>query len=379
MPVNRLARSALRALQANINHCRAAQDLLHQHLHELDVDFAMVTEPFGSPNHPRWIQDLDNTTAITWAVTDRTSHEPIVTCWRGHGRVAVKLNNMLLTSCYVSPNSGRARFEHTLADLSRKLRGASLKQQIITGDFNAKSTAWGNRASDLRGRILLRWIQQHDLIILNEGYEPTFVSHNGSSVEDLTLASRGAAQRIGTWRVLTDTETLSDYRYVYFESPIISPNSSRQQLGRRWKVKKLDLTLLRAAAVTSSWQTTGDSFLTDATANVKAKRLRSQYVAICDAAMPRSRPRKRPGSAYWWSDNLALMRKDCIAARRRLHADKRRGRDVTASLEAYRESRNGFRAAIRRAKEQAWEELIDSLNKEPFGRPYRLVLRKLQP
>jgi len=37
------------------------------------------------------------------------------------------------------------------------------------------------------------------------------------------------------------------------------------------------------------------------------------------------------------------------------------------------------RAAIIKAKAQAWQELIDSVNRDPWGLPYKLVLGKLKP
>jgi len=45
----------------------------------------------------------------------------------------------------------------------------------------------------------------------------------------------------------------------------------------------------------------------------------------------------------------------------------------------YREVRHSLGAAIGRSKTRAWEELLASLNEDPWGRPYRMVLKKLRP
>lgn len=44
----------------------------------------------------------------------------------------------------------------------------------------------------------------------------------------------------------------------------------------------------------------------------------------------------------------------------------------------YRSARDALRAAIGSAKSEAWKELFSQLDRDPWGRPYRLVLNKLK-
>lgn len=53
-----------RFLQANINHCAGAQDLLLQSMAEWLIDIAVVWEPYLVPENPRWITDLDESVVI---------------------------------------------------------------------------------------------------------------------------------------------------------------------------------------------------------------------------------------------------------------------------------------------------------------------------
>jgi hypothetical protein len=46
---------------------------------------------------------------------------------------------------------------------------------------------------------------------------------------------------------------------------------------------------------------------------------------------------------------------------------------------AYREARSPLQQAIKEAKRRAWDELLATLDSDPWGRPYRLVLNKLRP
>ena len=46
--------------------------------------------------------------------------------------------------------------------------------------------------------------------------------------------------------------------------------------------------------------------------------------------------------------------------------------------ESYREARGLLSRAIRRAKMEAWGELLRSLDGDPWGRPYKIVMNRLR-
>lgn len=87
---------------------------------------------------------------------------------------------------------------------------------------------------------------------------------------------------------------------------------------------------------------------------------------------------------YWWTEDIAEVRTTANAARRRLlRARKRlRGGAETEETErlrrAHKESKNALRKRIRRAKHEAWVELVRSVEQDPWGRPYRAVLGPLR-
>ncbi|KAG5324171.1 GVQW3 protein, partial [Acromyrmex heyeri] len=49
------------------------------------------------------------------------------------------------------------------------------------------------------------------------------------------------------------------------------------------------------------------------------------------------------------------------------------------AAEELRAARSALRVAIRRAKADAWSELLSSLDRDPWGRPYRIAAKKLRP
>ncbi|KMQ92346.1 reverse transcriptase [Lasius niger] len=102
----------------------------------------------------------------------------------------------------------------------------------------------------------------------------------------------------------------------------------------------------------------------------------------CDAASSRIGPRKPRRQSYWWQDSVATLRSRCTHARRLWQRAKRRRRrdqeEINDLGEDYRLKRKALRKEIARLKSLAWQELIDSIDNDPWGLPYRLVIKKLK-
>lgn len=100
--------------------------------------------------------------------------------------------------------------------------------------------------------------------------------------------------------------------------------------------------------------------------------------AACDASMPRSVLRP-PKKAYWWSEDIAEQRRKLMRSKRRI--SKLRGGNgspIEDKWKEYRSLRDELRRMIRAAKARSWGELLSFLDKDPWGRPYKMVLGKLK-
>jgi hypothetical protein len=114
-----------------------------------------------------------------------------------------------------------------------------------------------------------------------------------------------------------------------------------------------------------------------------AIRLRRDMHAICDSCMPQSGAPRRDGTVYWWSEEIARFREARIRAPR-LYTRSRRKRRVNEATVVrlygtYRGAQMPLQGAIKEAKRRAWDELLATLDSDPWGRPYRMVLNKLHP
>lgn len=89
------------------------------------------------------------------------------------------------------------------------------------------------------------------------------------------------------------------------------------------------------------------------------------------------------GSAYWWSAEISPMRMIVAKLRRPdLRARRRRRATVEEIDGARRECGAAIKAlsdAIADAKGRARRELNTGLDREPWGRPYKMVLGNLRP
>jgi hypothetical protein len=350
----------IRILQTNLNRCRLAQDLLEQTAREKRVDVLVVSEPNKSCL-PKWYADVRSDSAIHL----RNSRTATSTS-RGEGWVRVKVALYTIYSCYFSPNRSDDEYAKFLSDLETDIR-AQRGNIIVAGDFNAKSTAWGCPKTSKRGAMLEETMATCHLHCANEGRAPTFLREHTQqgSIIDITLADESSLSKVMNWRVLQD-HTHSDHRYITYELRDEQTTRSAKQ-GKGWCVRKMD----EEALLTTFALNIGRTEELDAIRTVE--RTSAALRAACNASMPRRRQNIKT-AAHWWNDEIADLRKRCVTSRRWLQ--RTRGRDPNAAA-SYRETKILLSNAIRESKKRCWEELVATVDEDPWGLPYRLVRKKL--
>ncbi|KMQ86989.1 reverse transcriptase, partial [Lasius niger] len=255
---------------------------------------------------------------------------------------------------------------------------------LVAGDLNAKSVVWGSPATNARGEVLEEWAAELGLLVLNRGSVHTCVRHNGGSIVDITLGTPPVARMVFGWRVMAGSETLSDHRYIRMDvSDPSAGNQPRPQnrsdtpLPPRWALKRLDKDTLMAAAVAKAWESPAPG---PCDVDGEAAWFREAMTQISDVAMPRTRASPSRKSVYWWTQDIAQLRVDCVRMRHWYTRCRRRHTVAEAATlyETYREAKKSLQRAIRRAKTKAWDELLETLDDDPWGRPYLIVRKKLQ-
>lgn len=86
----------------------------------------------------------------------------------------------------------------------------------LCGDFNARSSFWGDSVCNKRGELLEEWATGLDFRLCNEGAQFTCVRPQGSFIVDTIWISPSGVDRVDSWHVVTGMKTLSDHRYIFF-------------------------------------------------------------------------------------------------------------------------------------------------------------------
>lgn len=366
----------MKVLQCNLNNSRAARDIMSQFISEEKIDMCIISEPGRIlSDSPLWFLSLDGKAAIYFRGDYAAPNLTLVR--RGRHFVAVKCGEVVLAACYISPNIPVGTYLEALDELEELVRSCG-SHVVVAGDFNARSPSWDSGRSNRRGELLEHWAVSCDLLLVNEGFVSTCIRPQGESVIDLTWCSADSIEMIHDWGVLRDSETLSDHAYISFEIDLSS--SSRRPVGNnnlnyiRWNTSKFDIDKFKESlSVSLAWGPEEDL-----TALKLASWIESTMTAACDAASPRVRAGHSRRSCHWWNDDIARLRSECVAARRRLTRARRgNGEDRCSKLE-YRVARAKLRDAIKIAKAKSWDELVRSVDENPWGLPYKLVLGKLR-
>uniref|UniRef100_A0A2A4JGE3 CCHC-type domain-containing protein n=1 Tax=Heliothis virescens TaxID=7102 RepID=A0A2A4JGE3_HELVI len=304
----------------------------------LAAEGTVVAEPYSVPGS--WLGDENGLVALL--TRSSTDSPPLSLLERGPGYVAAAWGDMALIGVYFSPNRPLSDFENFLEVLAM-----------------------------VAGRVAQRRV----------GTVYTCVRREGGSIVDLAFASPSLAACVVDWRVEL-AETLSDHRYVRFDISTQGAQGARtgQSHFPRWALTRLDREAATEAAFVQDWLSPPvDVQDVDAT----AVQLRESLTEVCNSCMPRSHRPPPRRAVYWWTEELVVLRAVCVAARRAYTRSRRRRlRDLDNEdrlYAAYIEAKATLTARMGAAQDHARAEMLESLDTDPFGRPYKAARNKLRP
>lgn len=338
-----------------------------------NTDIILVSEPNRKLGEQldSWYIDVGGRAAI--AITGNVSIEVIGPpelgfCW-------LQIQGIRVYSCYWSPNLARTEYSDFLSRLEFSVRGSKVPT-LVAGDFNAHSPTWGSNFEDTEGRMVNDTMSSLDLHLCNHGEAPTFTRGLSASHIDLTFATKDLFNRLHDLSVLNE-ETLSLHHYISFNIKNESlrnysaetPNISKYA---KWSWRKLDSTKLQEYLDSTS------AIPTDTAISV-ANDLTRLLEEACNECMPKGSYKGRKKPAYWWTQEIATLRKQCLRARRGLKRTRRKDGDNRngAEYEEYKEARKKLKTEIMRSKKRSWESLCKQVDNDPWGLPFRLVTKKL--
>nr|XP_012144078.1 PREDICTED: RNA-directed DNA polymerase from mobile element jockey-like [Megachile rotundata] len=376
--------SPVSVLQLNLNNCRLAQDLLWQTAGERCADFVCVCEPYEIRSE--WHVSLDSKCAI-WFRPYSSSDFDVVHCsGRGDGFVIVETRDFCIGSCYLSPNLSFSALDHILTALSSCVLRSS-KPFMLCGDFNARSPAWGSESLDSRGRLLELLFSELGIDPVCSDGGPSFHRGAYSSRIDFAVGSPILLSRLTRSTVFPDF-TGSDHSSLLhnfsFSSPaLVSPSSSSSSSGFPWLPRSgpIDLDVWFESLSSSAFCTRDFSDSSQFFSRAEIDSELSCLQSLFDSSRP-SLPlrRKRRRDAPWWSEELALLRRETRKTsdlyRYTLSRDPALASEL--ALPAYLMPRRTFRSLLCRRKNECFQEMVGEVRSDVWGRPYKTMMKKLR-
>ncbi|KAH8304834.1 hypothetical protein KR059_011219, partial [Drosophila kikkawai] len=287
----------MQLIQLNLNHCRAAHDLLMQTVRDLDADVAVLSEPYKAASTHGWAMDRTGKAAL-WMCGREPAHMSDVRS--ADGFVRGRVGGVWVYSCYLAPSLTLEAFSSIIDELSDDIRGRS--NTLVGGDFNAWAQDWGAGAG---------------------------------SVIDLTYASSALAC-LARWRI-SEIYTASDHEAILVSLGENSPSRTIPPSAN----KAFRQDTLNAQVFTSALA----GLATDETdsANDAALKLAVAVERACKASMQQRKTfRKHHSPVYWWNDDIATLRSSCLRARR-LVQRARGSPNLLARSEEYKTARSALK------------------------------------
>ncbi|KAE9522339.1 hypothetical protein AGLY_017263, partial [Aphis glycines] len=370
-------------------------DLLMKFMQEEAIDVAILSDPYRICDNG--CDSLADSALGRAAILVPGKQVTVCNVIRDAEFVSARVGGYQIYSCYATPNPAtRDMFGSLLRRLENSVRTVMHDTPVVVaGDFNARSAAWGDRVTTSRGDELCDLLGSLQLIVLNEGSTPTFNRGEGSIIDVTAVSER---VRCLTWSVLGDTFNNSDHNYIRFD--LDSGTGIRRQnlcsSARGWDVTKgIDPELLEVGLLIAEWLSPVEDLNHRDAAHI-ADFFDCHVKTACDIVLRRkSAPNMARKPVHWWNPELSVLRSNCVSARRcktRLAARHKRLQqrlgvtnptvvqavlDVDAADAQLRMCKKALKTAVARSKKACWDELVQSVESDPFGKPYKLVMRKL--
>lgn len=197
-------------MQINLRVSGSARNVALQTARMWDIDVLIISEPGRGPSdNDRCFSNTDGKSKV---VLMERANMAVIEHTRGPEFVSVYTGEVIVYSCYSSPNITTGEYALLLDGLERDICRKPMARMILAGDFNAKAMEWGSNRRDRRGDMLLELAAGLGLTVANEEFSPTFWGPAGESVINVTFFRAVGLGAVGGW---TTHPTFTDSYHAY--------------------------------------------------------------------------------------------------------------------------------------------------------------------
>uniref|UniRef100_A0ABD2X0I8 Reverse transcriptase domain-containing protein n=1 Tax=Trichogramma kaykai TaxID=54128 RepID=A0ABD2X0I8_9HYME len=190
----------------------------------------------------------------------------------------------------------------------------------------------------------------------------------------MAFASYSLTPRVAGWGGERRVVTNSDHRAITSNLSDHRPHRGSAGPRRRWSARTLDEEVFSERLSGTRIPYAMPERLED-----MAGALITAITEACGASMSSGggRCHRRREPVYWWTDEIAALRRQCLRARRL--AQRARGRPVEDAWRVdFAVARGRLRAAIEESKRRCWSAFCDEVDRDVWGRPYATVMSRLR-
>lgn len=245
---------------------------------------------------------------------------------------------------------------------------------IIVGDVNAHSPLWGGHKEDGNGRIIKQFLENHDLVLMNDGSPTRLDPHTGIfTCLDLTIVTKSIAHKMN-WSVL-DQNFGSDHYVIQCSIGEQYDNSDTgTKTGEKtWCFKNVDWSVFKEKIEKKCLDMNVSEVINDLNVQGKYNLILSIIREIGEERFLKVKiDRKGKPPVPWWSMEVEN------AIKERNHYKNRLGRHYRMEdLVKFREKRAQAQRVKRNAKEQYRKKFCQSLNRmTDLGKVWNMVKAK---
>jgi ribonuclease HI len=345
----------VRFLQVNLQHSKAASAALCEFINNKHIDVALIQEPWvykggvcglGSINCQLLAARLGDQSPRASILIKNEFQAMFLPQFSSRDTVSARLTyrndsgadrEILICSAYFPIDSETPPPNREVAALVEYSNNNRIPL-IIGCDANAHHYVWGSADVNARGEEVLQFITANQLLSLNVGVEPTFVTSVRQTVIDVTMCSESVGGVIEDWHVSKEA-SMSDHRYVRFNLLGSKP------LAKRFKNPRKTNWIMYEELLRIGLQDTKKTVTNIRDLELVSSQVQDIILDSFNAACPISSPR-RSDQPPWWTPTLGAQRK---AVNRLFNGAK-----LSGAWLPYKEALYDYKRAIRKAKRKSW-------------------------
>ena len=223
---------------------------------------------------------------------------------------------------------------------------------IYSGDFNSHHITWGSKNTSHRGKLISAWVDDNDLVILNDGTHTRIDPSTGNTTAiDLTIVTTKLANQV-SWSVGPDTLG-SDHLPLYIS--VNQANAHNDSIEEH----KLNTKKANWDHFAYLCENTTKEEIYDEDINIHCANLTNTFYDIAVKTIPRKKnsKSKKHKRVPWWNTEC----KEAIQERKKaLNTLKRKNNET--NMKRYRESSQKAKQTILTAKKESWTKFCQTVN-----------------